>query len=157
MLELSSSLLCCLLENSGGLLKKLRHIIEVSKSPQFLFYSLPLFVLVSLFPKCFPFSTDRTPGKIETLTDLLLEDFKSFGTCQELGEESAKFIRHELETTWGSSHLAVLDEQEAQKWLLGVSYLLIYPFVFCTSTSSQDPPFFYNPMPSVFRPCGYYV
>ena len=54
------------------------------------------------------------------LTDLLLEDFKSFGTCQELGEESAKFIRNELETTWGSSHLTVLDEQEAQKWLLGV-------------------------------------
>ena len=47
---------------------------------------------------------------METLTDLLLEDFKSFGTCQELGEESAKFICHKLKTTWGSSHLAVLDE-----------------------------------------------
>ena len=69
------------------------------------------------------FFTDRVPGQIETLTDLLLEDFKSFRTCRELGEESAKFIRHELETTWGSSHLAVLDEQEAQKWLLGVGLL----------------------------------
>ena len=71
--------------------------------------------------------TDRVPGQIETLTDLLLEDFKSFGTCQELGEESARFIRHELETTWGSSHLAVLDEQEAQKWLLGVGTLFSLP------------------------------
>ena len=53
---------------------------------------------------------------------------KSLGTCRELGEESAKFIRHELETTWGSSHLAVLDEQEAQKWLLGVG-LYSTPFV----------------------------
>ena len=70
------------------------------------------------------------PGQIETLTDLLLEDFKSFRTCQELGEESANFIRHELKTTWGSSHLAVLDEQEAQKWLLGVGtcfYLALHP------------------------------
>ena len=64
------------------------------------------------------------------LTGLLLEDFKSFGTCQELGEESAKFIHNELETTWRSSHLAVLDEQEVQKWLLGVGtclYLALYP------------------------------
>ena len=73
---------------------------------------------------------DRVPGQIETLTDLLLEDFKSFGTCQELGAESAKFIHNELETTWGSSHLAVLDEQEAQKWLLGVGafvYSTLHP------------------------------
>ena len=80
----------------------------------------------------FSFILDRVPGQIETLTDLLLEDFKSFGTCQELGEESVKFIRNELETTWGSSHLAVLDEQEAQKWLLGVGLtpLLNHPIIF---------------------------
>ena len=32
-----------------------------------------------------------------------------------------KFIREEMERTWGSSHLAILSEEEAQNWLLGVS------------------------------------
>ena len=67
------------------------------------------------------FTSDHKPGQIETLTDLLLKDFKSFGTHQELGTESAHFICHELETTRGSSHLAILDEKEAQCWLIGVS------------------------------------
>ena len=76
---------------------------------------------------------------METLADLLLEDFKSFGTCQELGEESARFICNELETMWGSSHLAVLDEQEAQKWLLGVCVHSYFPFLLIPATVPGNP------------------
>ena len=65
-------------------------------------------------------SLERTPGNIDSLADLLLSDLKNFPTVQELGESSARFIREELEKTWGSSHLSILSEQEAQKWLLGV-------------------------------------
>ena len=54
------------------------------------------------------------------LTDLLLEKWKNFPEVRQLGEESARFIRSQMEATWGQSHLAVLDEEEAQKWLLGV-------------------------------------
>ena len=58
---------------------------------------------------------------MEVLTDLLLEKWKNFPEACQLGEESARFIHSEMEATWGQSHLAVLDEEEAQKWLLGVS------------------------------------
>ena len=58
---------------------------------------------------------------METLTDLLLEKWKNFPEARQLGEESARFIHSELEATWGQSHLSVLSEDEAQKWLLGVS------------------------------------
>ena len=51
---------------------------------------------------------------------MLLEKWKNFPEARQLGEESARFIRSEMEATWEQSHLTVLDEQEAQKWLLGV-------------------------------------
>ena len=80
------------------------------------------FVLInSLHSRSCP-RTDRdthgsTLGRLQVLWYLL-----------RMGEESAKFIHHELETTWGSSHLAVLDKQEAQKWLLGVGVFTYSPF-----------------------------
>ena len=67
----------------------------------------------------------RNPGDIDSLADLLLSDMKNFPQVRELGETSARFIREELEKTWGSSHLMVLSEEEAQKWLLGVCLYLI--------------------------------
>ena len=68
-----------------------------------------------------PFFLDRQPGDIEVLTDLLIENYKNFPEARQLGEESARFIRQEMEATWGQGHLAVLSEDEAQRWLLGVS------------------------------------
>ena len=67
----------------------------------------------------------RNPGDIDSLADLLLSDMKNFPQVHELGETSARFIQEELEKTWGSSHLAVLSEEEAQKWLLGVCLYLL--------------------------------
>ena len=69
---------------------------------------------------------DRKPGDIETLTDYLLEDYKNFPKVPEFGEEMARFIRKEMEDTWGSSHLSVLPEAEAQQWILGVSLLYYF-------------------------------
>ena len=71
---------------------------------------------------CFSLSA-RKPGDIEVLSDMLLEDFKNFPQVRELGESSAQFIRQEMEKMWGESHLAVLSEEEAQNWLLGVGSL----------------------------------
>ena len=31
-----------------------------------------------------------------------------------------RFVREEMEKTWGDSRLAILTEDEAQKWILGV-------------------------------------
>ena len=67
----------------------------------------------------------HNPSDIDSLADLLLSDMKNFSQVRELGETSARFIREELEKTWGDSHLAVLSEEEAQKWLLGVCLYLI--------------------------------
>ena len=53
--------------------------------------------------------------------DIFFEDFKNFPQVRELGEESARFVREEMEHTWGDSRLAVLSEDEAQRWILGVS------------------------------------
>ena len=69
---------------------------------------------------------ERDPGNIDSLADLLLSDLKNFPQVRELGETSARFIREELEKTWGSSHLSVLSEEEAQKWLLGVCLCFVY-------------------------------
>ena len=66
-----------------------------------------------------PFA-DRKPGDIEAITDLFIEDFLNFPTTHELGEDSAHFVHEEMERTWGSQHLTILSEDEAQKWLLGV-------------------------------------
>ena len=71
----------------------------------------------------FLFLLDRKPGDIEVLTDLVIENYKNFPEARQLGEESARFIQQEMEATWGQDHLAILSEDEAQCWLLGVSGL----------------------------------
>ena len=69
-----------------------------------------------------PFS-DRKPGNIKVITDIFVEDFLNFPTTCELGEDSARFVREEMERTWGKKHMAVLSEDKSQMWILGVSYL----------------------------------
>ena len=64
---------------------------------------------------CTPFFlylVGRKPGDIEGITDIFFEDFKNFPQVRELGEE--------MEKTWGDARMAVLPEDEAQKWILGV-------------------------------------
>ena len=68
----------------------------------------------------------------------MLEDYKNFPKVPELGEETARYIRQEMEDTWGSEHLSVLPEDEAQHWILGVSILFFFlrtsitsPFKIC--------------------------
>ena len=80
-----------------------------------------------------PFS-DRKPGDIEAITDIFVEDFLNFPTTWELGEDSARFVREEMEHTWGEKHMAVLSEDESQMWILGVSYL------FLSYSRPLDPP-----------------
>ena len=58
---------------------------------------------------------------IEDLTDLLAEDWSKLGSVRDMGADSKRFFRAEMEKSWGKKHLAVLDEEEAKKWLLGVS------------------------------------
>ena len=72
----------------------------------------------------FAITVDRKPGDIEEITDIFFKDFKNFPQTRELGEESAQFVREEMEKTWGDSRLAVLSEDEAQRWILGVSCTL---------------------------------
>lgn len=85
-------------------------------------------------------TVDRKPGDIEALTDFMLEDYKNFPKVPELGEETARFIRQEMEDTWGSQHLSVLPEDEAQHWILGVGTLyfsglvLLVPLKFVNSS-----------------------
>ena len=52
-----------------------------------------------------------------------MEDFLNFPSTCELGEDSARFVREEMERTWGEKHMAMLSEDESQMWILGVSYL----------------------------------
>ena len=78
---------------------------------------------------------DRKPGDIEGIADIFFEDFKNFLQTQEIGEESARFVREEMEKTWGDSRLAVLGEDEAQKWILGVM-IISYFHLFLWSTPS---------------------
>ena len=66
-------------------------------------------------------SLDSKLGDIEVLTDFVIENYKNFPEARQLGEESARFILQEMEATLGQGHLAVLSEDEAQRWLLGVS------------------------------------
>ena len=58
------------------------------------------------------------------LTDLLLEDWKVLGNCREIGEKTMKFNRQEMERTWGDERISVFDEEEAKKWVMGVSVFL---------------------------------
>ena len=60
------------------------------------------------------------------LTDLVIKNYKNFLEGRQLGEESERFIRQEMEATWGQGHLAVLSEDEAQHWLLGLCGLYIF-------------------------------
>ena len=69
-----------------------------------------------------PFS-DRKSGDIKAITDIFVEDFLNFPTTRKLGEDSAMFVREEMEHTWGEKHMAVLSEDKSQMWILGVSYL----------------------------------
>ena len=80
-----------------------------------IYAQLPPFFYVSL-------PVDRQPGDIEGITDIFFEDFKNFPQVRELGEDSARFVREEMEKTWGDSRMAVLSEDEAQKWILGVIF-----------------------------------
>ena len=98
--------------------------------------------LCPLFHCYVPLVLDRQLGDIEVLTDLLIENYKNFPEARQLGEESARFIRQEMEATWGQSHLAVLSEDEAQRWLLGVckffpgSSLILFCFFFKNNSSN---------------------
>ena len=83
-------------------------------------FSLPLLSVSCSNHPCSLF-VERKPGDIEGITDIFFEDFKNFPQVRELGEESARFVREEMENTWGDSRLAVLSEDEAQRWILGVS------------------------------------
>ena len=76
-----------------------------------------MFIEYSLF-LCF---SDRNPGNIEVLTDLLAEDWAKLGSIKEMGEKTQCFFHEELEKTWGAKHLAVFSEEEAKSWILGVS------------------------------------
>ena len=70
--------------------------------------------------------SDRDPGNVEVLMDLLLEKWRNVPEARQLGEESARFFCQEMEATWGQGHLAVLSEDKAQKWLLGVSFMVFF-------------------------------
>ena len=59
---------------------------------------LLLFLLLSLFLFLF---VDRRPGDIEGITDIFFEDFKNFPQVRELGEDSARFVREEMEKNLG--------------------------------------------------------
>ena len=71
----------------------------------------------------------RTPGHIEDLCDLLAEDWASMGSVREMGIDTARFFRQEMERTLGSKHLAVFDEEEAKNYVLGVSTFFVYGLV----------------------------
>ena len=58
---------------------------------------------------------------IEDLTDLLAEDWAKLRAAKEMGADTERFFRQEMEKTWGAKHLAVFFEEKARKWLLGVS------------------------------------
>ena len=77
--------------------------------------SLPMSTLINDSP--FSEVANQTPGQIEDLCDLLVEDWKSLGSVHKMGLDTQKFFHSELERSWGSGHLTVLDEEEAGKWL----------------------------------------
>ena len=60
-----------------------------------------------------------------------MDNYKNFPKVRQLGEDSACFICQEMEVTWGQQHLAVLSEDEAQCWLLGVSYYYVLFIMLC--------------------------
>ena len=68
-----------------------------------MFYSLDIVILLSkhdlLNLPLYPSITDLELGNIKVLTDMLLEDYSKFPEVCQLGEESARFIRNEMEVT----------------------------------------------------------
>ena len=70
----------------------------------------------------------REAGNIEDLTDLLAEDWAKLGSVREMGVDTARWFRKEMENLWGSKHLAVFDEVEARNWVLEVSPFFLEPF-----------------------------
>ena len=59
-----------------------------------------------------------------------MEDFLNFLTTRKLGEDSVRFVRKEMERTWGEKHMAMLSVDESQMWLLGVSWFFFSLFFF---------------------------
>ena len=54
-----------------------------------------------------------------------------------MGEESARIVREEMEKMWGDTRMVVLAEDEAQKWILGVTlFRLLFFLDFVTNTLS---------------------
>lgn len=98
----------------GKLIPNLLTTFSQNRLPKSFFFRHPPH-LISLI--------DRKPGDIQALTDFMLEDYKNFPKVPEFGEETARYIRKEMEDTWGSDHLSVLPEDEAQHWILGVGTL----------------------------------
>ena len=94
--------------------------------------------MTSLGVKLHVLNSDRKPGDIEALTDYLLEDYKNFPKVPEFGEETACFIRKEMEDTWGSKHLSVLPKAEAQHWILGVGFFTHFHFGTSDSSPSKN-------------------
>ena len=75
---------------------------------------------------------------IEDLTDLLAEDWAKLGAVKEMGADTERFFRQEMEKTWGAKHLAVFSEEEARKWVLGVSIPNISASCSITSSTSRS-------------------
>ena len=139
-------------------------------------YRLPLWLVTDLcFPLMLPYSmsfgfteaANRTPGQIEDLCDLLAKDWVHLGSVCEMGDATQKFFRAEIEKSWGEKHLCVFSDEEAKKWVLGVSpsspswlHSKAVRFV-ATSWSTSTPllhlfPFFLgrSPVTSVSQPGG---
>ena len=103
---------------------------QVQANEQASKYRLPLWLVTDLcFPLMLPYSmsfgfteaANRTPGKIEDLCDLLAEDWVHLGSVHEMGDATQKFFRAEIEKSWVEKHLCVFSDEEAKKWVLGVS------------------------------------
>ena len=88
-------------------------------------FQLPMSIIPQVIHQ-FLFLSERNPGMIEDLTDLLAEDWSKLGSVCDMGEANKRFFRAEMEKTWGQKHLAVLDEEEAHKWLLGVCISIFF-------------------------------
>ena len=93
----------------------------------------PLRTIYKLFLSLF---IEREAGNIDDLTDLLAQDWAGLGTCREMGVDTARFFRTEMENLWGSKHLCVFSEDEAKHWVLGVR-LLNPPFLYILPSKSS--------------------
>ena len=115
---------------------------QASESLLLCHYHLFLFICVSMIlvaNKLFLLTeaANHTPGMIEDLTDLLAEDWAKLGAVKEMGADTEWYFRQEMEKTWGAKHLAVFSEEEARKWVLGVSIPNISASCSVTSSTSR--------------------